>query len=465
MKKSNYWKSEHGYLYSVVLVLIIFCFAGCKDNDEAENVFDPGKPVLIKDFLPKKGGFGSNLILYGDNFGNNPSNIKVTIGGKSATIVTVKNNSLYCIVPSRAYDGDIHVSIYDNQGEEIAYAEAEGTFEYEKKWLVTTLIGKRYEVPTDEVEKEGPFNDCGCFKKMTWFSFDPKSNFDRMYITTHDCPPNRLVDFTNEYVSYFKTSGLSRPSIISWTADTNGDMIISDDIGTANKTGNWLFSRESGFTTSTGLTQAQSVTGAMVHPITGELYYAVYYNQDVWRYDFKTKELTSPFRHLRTKETIRMVVHPTGKYAYLIQNYYSGAGRYIARADYDEVNKTFTTPYIVCGSDNTSGYADGVGDKALLSRPAQGAFVKNPDYMGEEDEYDFYFCDQDNHAIRILTPQGRVSTFAGRGNNGTSGYADGELRTEARFDSPIALAYDEKRQCFYVGDNNNKVIRKIAREE
>ena len=113
----------------------------------------------------------------------------------------------------------------------------------------------------------------------------------------------------------------------------------------------------------------------------------------------------------------------------------------------------------------TSGYADGVGDKALLSRPAQGAFVKNPDYMGEEDEYDFYFCDQDNHAIRILTPQGRVSTFAGRGNNGTSGYADGELRTEARFDSPIALAYDEKRQCFYVGDNNNKVIRKIAREE
>ncbi|HJD77201.1 MAG TPA: IPT/TIG domain-containing protein [Bacteroides reticulotermitis] len=80
MKKSNYWKSEHGYLYSVVLVLIIFCFAGCKDNDEAENVFDPGKPVLITDFLPKKGGFGSNLILYGDNFGNNPSNIKVTIG-------------------------------------------------------------------------------------------------------------------------------------------------------------------------------------------------------------------------------------------------------------------------------------------------------------------------------------------------------------------------------------------------
>ena len=64
-----------------------------------------------------------------------------------------------------------------------------------------------------------------------------------------------------------------------------------------------------------------------------------------------------------------------------------------------------------------------------------------------------------------MNPQGRIETFAGRGNNGTSGYANGDLRTEARFNNPRAIAYDEKRNCFYVGDAGNKVIRKIAKEE
>ena len=73
-----------------------------------------------------------------------------------------------------------------------------------------------------------------------------------------------------------------------------------------------------------------------------------------------------------------------------------------------------------------------------MKGPGQGVFVKNPEYAGEEDEYDFYFTDDYNHCVRVLTPTGRVYTFAGRGNG---------------------------RNCFYVGERNNKVIRKIALEE
>lgn len=68
--------------------------------------------------------------------------------------------------------------------------------------------------------------------------------------------------------------------------------------------------------------------------------------------------------------------------------------------------------------------------------------------------------------MRVLTPTGRVYTFAGRGKDVAAGaYSDGALRTEAQFDRPWAIAYDEKRKCFYVGERNNKVIRKIALEE
>lgn len=100
-----------------------------------------------------------------------------------------------------------------------------------------------------------------------------------------------------------------------------------------------------------------------------------------------------------------------------------------------------------------------------MNRPRQGTFVKNPAYEGSNDEYDFYFCDRENHCIRILTPQGRVTTFAGRGSNGTSGYNDGDLRQEARFNHPEGIVYDEERECFFIGDRENRRIRKIGYEE
>ena len=59
--------------------------------------------------------------------------------------------------------------------------------------------------------------------------------------------------------------------------------------------------------------------------------------------------------------------------------------------------------------------------------------------------YDFYFTEDYNHCVRVLTPTGRVYTFAGRGNGSADGgYADGSLRGEARFNRPWAIGRDEK---------------------
>jgi DNA-binding beta-propeller fold protein YncE len=62
-----------------------------------------------------------------------------------------------------------------------------------------------------------------------------------------------------------------------------------------------------------------------------------------------------------------------------------------------------------------------------------------------------------------------VTTFAGRGSSSINpnpwGYIDGDLRMEARFDQPKGLAYDEASNTFYVGDAENRRIRKISFEE
>jgi len=454
--KNRYWQIQ-----GTLLALFMLCFVQCKESkdDDPGAGYDPSRPVEITDFFPKEGGAGSNLVIYGDNFGYDLSKVKVVIGGKQAKIIGVNNNSVYCVIPEQAYDGDIQVYIVNGEGGELAHVVAKETFEYTKKWLVSTFLGKYYEVGSNFEEKEGPFNDCGAFKGMLWFTFDPQ-NPNHLYFSA-DGNSARLVDFEKEYVSYFRT-GFGRVSTLNWKIDGSQDMIVSDNQSSDTKYGNYIFSRSSNFIQNQPIpVYARGVNGTMVHPKNGELYYSRYRAGDIRRYDFETGKDELAFPNPYAPEAIYMVVHPSGDYAYLIEN----ERHFIMRTDYDRERKIFTTPYTIAGAAGSSGYKDGVGTNARLNNPVQGVFVKNPDYAENGgDQYDFYFCDKSNHAIRRMTPQGRVSTFAGRGNNGTSGYANGDLRTEARFLNPQAIAYDEQRECFYIGDTGNWIIRKIAKE-
>lgn len=463
MKLENNVRTQLRQIRWVLLGLIAFCLAQCKKDDGAkqEAGYDPSQPVVVTDFSPKEGGSGSDLVIYGENFGTDTSRIKVTVGGQIAKILKVTNNNVYCIVPMKAYDGDIKVSVLDDDKQELAQAAAEERLTYVKKYLVSTFLGTYYETDAQYQEKEGSFENCGAFKGILWFTFDPL-NHNRLYFSS-DKNNARLIDFERRYVSIFKTD-MAQVSMIDWRLDGNRDMIVSENQASDTKYGNYIFSRSSNFLQKDPIpVYARSVNGSMVHPQNGELYYSKYYTAEVRRYDFVTREDKLAFTAPDTRVSLYMVVHPSGDYAYLIAN----QKHYIMRTDYDREKKIFKVPYTVCGVSGSANYVDGVGTAARLNTPVQGVFVKNPEYekAGEDDLYDFYFCDALNHAIRILTPQGRVSTFAGRGNNGTSGYANGDLRKQARFNKPQAITYDEERKCFYIGEAGNYLIRKIAKED
>ena len=157
-----------------------------------------------------------------------------------------------------------------------------------------------------------------------------------------------------------------------------------------------------------------------------------------------------------------ITIHPTGNYAYL-----NNINRHcIYRTDYDWENKTFTTPYVVAGEYNHPGYADGATGESLMNEPYQGVFVKNPEYAGKSDEYDYYFTDKLNFCVRALTPEGNVSTLAGRVPNSDGnlwGTEDGDGNV-ARFRDITGLAYDERTETFYVLDNQNRRIRTIRKK-
>jgi len=104
---------------------------------------------------------------------------------------------------------------------------------------------------------------------------------------------------------------------------------------------------------------------------------------------------------------------------------------------------------IVAG-DGKPGYKDGPANKAQFNGPIGVAVDKRGN---------IYVADSYNDRIRMITPNGQVSTVAGKG---TPGYADGD-RNAALFDTPsgIIVANDNS---LIVADTGNDRLRRISPE-
>ncbi|HLK30635.1 MAG TPA: hypothetical protein VKT28_18805 [Puia sp.] len=68
-----------------------------------------------------------------------------------------------------------------------------------------------------------------------------------------------------------------------------------------------------------------------------------------------------------------------------------------------------------------------------------------------------YIADVYNNSIRMMTPDGTVTTLTG---NGSEGLKDGDPKT-AQFNQPTNLCFDSKGNL-YVADYGNKLVRKIT---
>lgn len=96
-----------------------------------------------------------------------------------------------------------------------------------------------------------------------------------------------------------------------------------------------------------------------------------------------------------------------------------------------------------------AGYADGQGNMARLSGPTAVAL----DAAGN-----VWFGEDGNRVVRKLTPAGQVITIAGR--PGYQGSADGHGNL-AQFGRPVGLAFDQQGYL-YVADQYNHAIRKVT---
>ena len=108
------------------------------------------------------------------------------------------------------------------------------------------------------------------------------------------------------------------------------------------------------------------------------------------------------------------------------------------------------TMELVVGNGN-AGFTD--GKSAELNKPIRFAPYTDNSII---------FADINNHAIRIATLDGEVTTIAGGPEK--AGYQDGPAK-EAKFKSPHGVAYDKSNDKIYVASAGNHVIRVITKNK
>lgn len=445
---------------SLLLLTLFLSLTGCKDDKDetSKAVYNPSQQVELTGFNPTTGGGGSKFFIYGSNFGTDVSLIRVSINDKNAVVISSDGTTIYCLVPENAGVGLVKVTIGN---EETGFQEvvSKEEFQYEGVLRVGTLSGWRdrdgnsavVDGPlTPYIDEEGRQRGAQ-YVDPYWLCFD--ENRDLLVLQEYNSCRTLHITETDESKRNVETlfntgNGLNRPRTIIFSPGYDTLYVTNDGGSTSDMAIGYTLKREN-YASVRRLVTGGWCNGSTVHPKDGTVFYNSYDQGELykWNRETSTSELLYRVGDVRWEYNIQF--EPEGTFAYIVCR----NNHYIMKAFYDPILQTLSTPSIFVGSKGNSGYADGVGTTARFCEPHQGCFDK---------EGNFYLCDVLNHCIRKITPDGQVTTFAGR--PGEYGYNDGNLRNEATFDRPSGIVYDDINEIFYIADQKNHRIRTIKRE-
>lgn len=416
----------------------------CTKKEVAKPIhvpFDPSKPVTIDRFTPESGGVSTQMLIYGSNFGTDTSKIKVFVNGRRAPLIGSTGSILYVLVPSKAGTGDVNVKIGEDAN--LKEVTAQTAFQYVFRPSVGTLAGFKNERNESSIV-DGDIK-IAQFEEPYWLCFD---NHKNIYLL-EEYRGLRFIDSALTTVkTLFRTgNGIGRPRTLAFNP-TYDTLYVTNDQWDETGISTVVLTPATGFTKWNALIYNSTTNGGDAHPQTGDFFYNRYKQGQVFQWDRATKTSKELYRVGDNDWEFNIQFAPSGDFAYMV----AINRHYILKAHYNRQTRTLESPVHFVGQRSASGYRDGVGTSALFNEPFQGAF----------DEFDnFYVCDRVNHCIRKITPDGVVTTYAGRPNQ--PGYTDGALR-DAQFDRPVGIIYNKETGTFFVADQINKRIRTITTE-
>lgn len=432
-----------GYIkYFKVIVISSFLF-GCQEKVfqqlDQTYVHNFSEEIQFVKFAPLEGGEGTEIVIDGDNFTSDLSQVKVLINGNDVPVLGVNKKRLIAKVPAKMGSGVIKIIIGDRE------VESQDIFIYTSAPLVSTLTS---------IDNIANFN----FRVNAGMSIDSKGN---IYVADvfNNCIRKISADgIVSTYAGIAGKEGnidgnvdvalFNHPTDI--TFDDEDNMYVAD-------TWNWAIRK---VTTSGEVSTVKGWVipfpqGIAFNKETGSIYTAsalpAASNGKLVEFTVGGKmiehTLPKPFISggIAMDMDNNLVIADNGKSAIYRVNTRTGATEVIA------------------GLENTTGWVDGVGDLARFQHP-WGVAVDNNNNIyvaGSGHLFDSTNVGNEGSNIRMIEHgTNKVTTIAG---GGSRGYNDG-LGGEAKFSVPSGIAID-KDGVIYVLDRDNNCIRKIVSEK
>ncbi|MBY5958752.1 IPT/TIG domain-containing protein [Membranicola marinus] len=392
-------------------------------------------PVTFDSFLPDSGGIATKMVLFGKNFGNDPSLINVYFNKKKATVVGVSDDIMYVLTPRQPGElSDISIVIGTD-----SVVCAEKQFKYLLSTNVLPYAGV-VDANGNGGFKDGPIGEA-MFESPRFIHCDLDDN---LFISDNENRVRLVSPQLGQVITL--ADNIARP--VGGCTSTDGERVYIGAYvwkASANDRRVYCFDPErqwNPYVIPTGIPASDVDWVSSIAIDEDDVIYFGAENGHLFKVDTKNDQ----WDYLHQNAT------RNGDYVYVA---YSQIDRrvYVATRDESKIYyydlKTGEFNYLAGSS---KGHNDGPGDEAQFNTIGQIAVDLDGNLI---------VADRFNHVVRMVRPDGFTSTLAGQ--PGTAGYLNG-LPENALFHEPYGVCVSPTTGAIYVSDKNNYRIRKIVIE-
>lgn len=425
----------------------LICIAGffaCGDDDDLSGgrPYDPSTPVKLTTFYPDSGMYQQNVLLTGENFGADPSIIRVYFNQKQAPVIGSTGSLMYVTAPRLPGDNCV-ISVVVG-ADSTSYT---GFFKYRSSVTCATIAGNgmtnSYQDGNLSNSVLRPAYICLDREGNVFLTQKQEINADVTNYNHHlariDEQNNQLITVVRNVVAHVACAD-PQTGVITYPTETGGVIITLDPKEY------WAPKYHTIQWKNVSQTPPQKIMACLVSsPYDGHLYSKLV-SGEVIKINPKTYE-TETIYTMPAGSALGMTFRPgEPNILYIVLRSNAGLNaNSVCRLDVTDPQSTF----VRLSGNTTKGFRDG---------PIGVAQFNDPRMAFSDADGNIYIADAGNHCIRRITTQNMVETVLGM--PGKSGWKDGG-KDQALFNTPLGLGIAADGTV-YVADWGNGRVRKIA---